>query len=92
MMARALEAVGANVEERPDGLVIEGGALRGGTIDSDGDHRIAMAFAVASLLCNEPIEILKTDQVATSFPTFAAVAATAGLSVDILEPKTRGRA
>ena len=54
MMARALEAVGANVEERPDGLVIEGGALRGGTIDSDGDHRIAMAFAVASLLLAGP--------------------------------------
>jgi 3-phosphoshikimate 1-carboxyvinyltransferase len=92
MMARALNAVGANVEELPDGLVIEGGGLSGGIVDSDGDHRIAMAFAVASLLCTGPVEILKTDQIATSFPTFAAVAAAAGLHVEVAEQSTRGRA
>ena len=92
MMARALNAVGAKIEERPDGLVIEGGRLRGGGVDSDGDHRIAMAFAVASLLCSEPLEILKTDQVATSFPTFATVAAAAGLNMDVLESRAHGRA
>jgi 3-phosphoshikimate 1-carboxyvinyltransferase len=92
MMARALKAIGASVEERPDGLAIEGGALRGGSVDSDGDHRIAMAFAVASLLCSEPVEIRKTDQVATSFPTFAAVAGAAGLGVDVVEHENRERA
>jgi 3-phosphoshikimate 1-carboxyvinyltransferase len=92
MMARALNAIGANVEERPDGLVIEGGALSGGVIDSDGDHRIAMAFAVASLLCSGPLEILRTDQVATSFPTFTAVAAAAGLDVEVKEQSIRGGA
>jgi 3-phosphoshikimate 1-carboxyvinyltransferase len=92
MMARALNAVGANVEERPDGLVVEGGALSGGVVDSDGDHRIAMAFAVASLLCSGPLEILKTDQVATSFPTFTAVAGAAGLDVEVAEQSTRGHA
>jgi 3-phosphoshikimate 1-carboxyvinyltransferase len=91
MMARALKAVGANVEERPDGLVVEGGGLRGGVVDSDGDHRIAMAFAVASLLCSGSMEILKTDQVATSFPTFAAVAGTAGLDIEVTEQSARGR-
>jgi 3-phosphoshikimate 1-carboxyvinyltransferase len=90
MMARALQAVGAKVEERPDGLVIEGGALRGGVVDSDGDHRIAMAFAVASLLCSGSVEILKTDQIATSFPTFTAVAKAAGLPVEVRE-HTRGQ-
>jgi 3-phosphoshikimate 1-carboxyvinyltransferase len=90
-MARALRAVGANVEERPDGLVIEGGALNGGVVDSDGDHRIAMAFAVASLPCSRPMEILKTDQVATSFPTFVAVAKAAGLDVEVTEQRARGR-
>jgi 3-phosphoshikimate 1-carboxyvinyltransferase len=92
MMARALNVVGANVEEQADGLVIEGGTLSGGVVDSDGDHRIAMAFAVASLLCSGPLEILKTDQVATSFPTFTAVAAAAGLDVQVAEQRTRGRA
>jgi 3-phosphoshikimate 1-carboxyvinyltransferase len=92
MMARALNAVGANVEERPDGLAIDGGALSGGVVDSDGDHRIAMALAVASLLCSGPLEILKTDQVATSFPTFTAVAAAAGLDVEVAEQSPRGRA
>ena len=91
-MAQALNAVGSRVEERSDGLVIEGGALNGGIVDSDGDHRIAMAFAVASLLCSGPLEILKTDQVATSFPTFTAVAASAGLDVEVAEQSTRGRA
>jgi 3-phosphoshikimate 1-carboxyvinyltransferase len=92
MMARALNAVGANVEELPDGLVIQGGGLSGGVVDSDGDHRIAMAFAVASLLCSGPVEILKTDQVATSFPTFTTVAAAAGLHVEVAEQSTRGHA
>jgi 3-phosphoshikimate 1-carboxyvinyltransferase len=87
-MARALAAVGAKVEERPDGLIVEGGRLHGGVVDSDGDHRIAMAFAIASVLCTGPIEILNTDQVATSFPTFPAVAAAAGLHVERLREVT----
>ena len=49
VMARALEAVGIEVEERPDGARIVGGRMRGGTVDSRGDHRIAMSFAVASV-------------------------------------------
>jgi 3-phosphoshikimate 1-carboxyvinyltransferase len=81
-MARALAAVGASVEERADGLVIEGGDLRGGIVDSEGDHRIAMALAVASVLSRGRIEIRNTDQVATSFPNFVEVAGTAGLRVE----------
>jgi 3-phosphoshikimate 1-carboxyvinyltransferase len=81
VMARALEAVGIGVEERPDGARIVGGRLRGGTVDSRGDHRIAMSFAVASLRAEEPIEILNTAEVATSFPTFLEVARAAGLAV-----------
>ncbi|HZL94621.1 MAG TPA: 3-phosphoshikimate 1-carboxyvinyltransferase [Vicinamibacterales bacterium] len=81
VMARALEAVGIAVEERPDGIRIEGGTMTGGTVDSRGDHRIAMSFVVASLLANGPIEILSTAEVATSFPTFLDVATAAGLDV-----------
>ncbi|HET9819402.1 MAG TPA: 3-phosphoshikimate 1-carboxyvinyltransferase, partial [Rhodanobacteraceae bacterium] len=47
VMATGLRALGARVEETPDGAVVEGGRLRGGEVDSQGDHRCAMAFAVA---------------------------------------------
>jgi len=81
VMARGLTAVGIDVEERPDGARIVGGRMTGGTVDSRGDHRIAMAFAVASLRANAAIDILNTAEVATSFPNFLEVAATAGLNV-----------
>jgi 3-phosphoshikimate 1-carboxyvinyltransferase len=81
VMARALEAVGIEVEERPDGAHIVGGRMRGGTVDSRGDHRIAMSFAVAGVRAEAPIEILNTAEVATSFPNFLDVARAAGLTV-----------
>ena len=92
VMARALEAVGIEVEERPDGARIVGGRLRGGTVDSRGDHRIAMSFAVASLRAEAPIEILNTAEVATSFPNFLDVARAAGLDVDGGGPRVTQRA
>ncbi len=55
--------------------------MRGGTVDSRGDHRIAMSFAVASVRADAPIEILNTAEVATSFPNFLDVARAAGLDV-----------
>jgi 3-phosphoshikimate 1-carboxyvinyltransferase len=79
VMAAGLRAVGIEVEERPDGARIVGGSLRGGTVDSRGDHRIAMSFAVASLRARATIEILNTAEIATSFPNFLEVAATSGL-------------
>lgn len=82
VMARGLEALGADVVETTDGLVVTGGPINGGCVDSEGDHRIAMAFAVASLLADQPIEVLNTDEVATSFPGFVEVAAAAGLRIE----------
>src|SRR5690606_7289790 len=82
VMARGLTALGARVDEREAGVIIEGGQrLRGGTIDSHGDHRVAMSFSVASLIADGPIEIRDTAAVATSFPNFLDVAAACGLSV-----------
>jgi 3-phosphoshikimate 1-carboxyvinyltransferase len=81
VMARALQAVGVEVEERPDGARIAGGRIRGGTVDSRGDHRIAMSFVVASLRASGPIDILSTAEVATSFPSFLEVARAAALDV-----------
>lgn len=81
VMATGLAALGASVSEAADGLSVIGGRLRGGQIDSHGDHRIAMSFAVASLLADAPLEILQTAEVATSFPGFLETAAAAGLRV-----------
>jgi len=81
-MARGFEVLGVTHEVLPDGMRIQGGQrIGGGTIDSRGDHRIAMAFAMASLRATAPIEILDVDNVATSFPGFAALANSVGLSV-----------
>ncbi len=78
-MATGLRNVGIDVAEKPDGLVIVGGNIKGGEIDSGGDHRVAMAFAVASLACEAPITIRNVDNVTSSFPGFVACASRLGL-------------
>jgi len=81
-MAEGLGALGVEHQLLPDGLWIRGaGSLGGGTVDSRGDHRIAMAFAVAALRARAPIEILDTANVATSFPRFLETARAAGLDI-----------
>jgi 3-phosphoshikimate 1-carboxyvinyltransferase len=84
VMAEGLQAVGVECELLPDGLRIQGGRVRGGRVDSHGDHRIAMAFAVASLLAQERIEIDDVANVTTSFPGFAQLACAAGLDLQEL--------
>lgn len=67
-----LKLMGANVEETSDGMIIHGGIpLRGATLPSYGDHRIAMAFAIAGLFADGETTITDTDCVATSYPGFA---------------------
>ena len=83
-MARGLGVLGVAHDVLTDGLRIRGGQrFSGGTIDSRGDHRIAMAFAVASLRATGPIEILDTANVATSFPGFAELANSVGLQIEV---------
>jgi 3-phosphoshikimate 1-carboxyvinyltransferase len=68
-----LRRMGAAVEERPDGLRVEGkhaGKLRGAEIEPRGDHRIAMAFAVAGLAAEGPTVIREADCAGVSFPNF----------------------
>jgi 3-phosphoshikimate 1-carboxyvinyltransferase len=81
-MARGLAELGLATEVRPDGLRLCGGALRGGRIDSRGDHRVAMSFAVASLRASGPIEIADVANVATSFPGFVEHARGIGLDIE----------
>ncbi len=85
VMADGLAALGIAAAPTPDGIVIRGGALSGGTVDSHGDHRIAMSFAVAALRARGPIRIGDCANVNTSFPGFAALAREAGLAVRELE-------
>jgi len=72
-LAENLRRMGASVEERPDGLKVEGrraGKLRGAEIEPRGDHRIAMAFAVAGLAAEGNTVIRDADCAGVSFPTF----------------------
>ncbi|HEV7614669.1 MAG TPA: 3-phosphoshikimate 1-carboxyvinyltransferase [Solirubrobacterales bacterium] len=69
----ALNALGATAEPREDGIRVEGsGGLRGGTIDSHGDHRIAMLGAIAGLASGEGVEVEGMDAAAVSYPGFEA--------------------
>ena len=80
-MADGLNALGIAARPTSDGIVIQGGALAGGTVDSHGDHRIAMSFAMAALRANGPISIRDCANVNTSFPGFVTLARNAGLSL-----------
>lgn len=81
VMADGLRALGGDITDTPDGARIQGKRLTGGTADSCGDHRTAMSFAMASLICDGPITVLDCDNVNTSFPGFARIAGTAGLNI-----------
>jgi 3-phosphoshikimate 1-carboxyvinyltransferase len=69
-MSNGLRALGIDIRDTADGATVTGGRLQGGTVDSQGDHRIAMAFAVAGTVASAPLRILDTAAVATSFPGF----------------------
>jgi len=70
-MAENLNAIGGDVTELPDGLVILGKAsLKGGEADSFGDHRIAMAMAIAALCCEGPVTLHGAQAVRKSYPAF----------------------
>jgi 3-phosphoshikimate 1-carboxyvinyltransferase len=72
-VAAALTALGASVETSEDGMRIEGtGGLRGGAIDSHGDHRIAMLGAIAGLASRDGVEVAGMDAAAVSYPGFEA--------------------
>ena len=68
---QTLNALGGDVEETEDGLIIRGKpALAGGTVDAQGDHRIAMLAAVASVVCTGPVTITGAEAIRKSYPTF----------------------
>jgi 3-phosphoshikimate 1-carboxyvinyltransferase len=80
-MAAGMRALGVGIEETPDGAIIDGGAISAGTVDSHGDHRIAMSFAAAGLVAQGAITIRDCANVATSFPGFVELANGCGFAL-----------
>jgi len=83
VMAQGLATLGIACEVLEDGIVIEGGEMGGGAVQTHHDHRIAMSFAVAALRAREQIRVRDCAHVSTSFPGFAALAAEAGLRLQV---------
>jgi 3-phosphoshikimate 1-carboxyvinyltransferase len=76
-----LRSVGIEANEQQDGMVIKGGVIQEGTVDSRGDHRVAMAFAVAGVGATGTVKILDCANVATSFPNFAEISQRVGMNL-----------
>jgi len=80
-MADGLRALGVVVDESPDGATIHGGRIGAGSVRSHGDHRVAMAFAVAAQCARGDVRIADVANVATSFPGFDALARKVGFTL-----------
>lgn len=84
VMADGLIALGVDARATEDGMIIQGGGIGAGTVHSHDDHRIAMAFAMAGLRASGVIHIDDCDNVNTSFPGFAELAASCGLPIQVI--------
>lgn len=84
-MVDGLCRLGISATSKPDGVSIKGGQLKGGVVDSYGDHRIAMAFAMAGAVAKAPIHIRRCASIATSFPQFISACQQAQLAVQPLD-------
>ena len=85
-MAEGLRRLGVECETKEDGIVIagrgdKGAVFGGGEVDSRGDHRVAMAFSIAALRAKSDIAVRRCENVATSYPSFAKHATSAGLRI-----------
>ena len=77
-----MQKLGVQIEEKADGFVIHGGhPIRGGIVESHGDHRLAMALAVTGLAAEEPVTVLGADVVAESFPGFPQLLYSLGANI-----------
>ena len=81
-MAEGLRVLGIEVDETPDGAVVHGGVISGGSVKSHGDHRVAMSFAVAATRAGWPVRIEDTAAVDTSFPGFVQCLRSLGVGIN----------
>lgn len=84
-MADGLQILGVDAESTTDGIVIYGGPIGSGEVESHGDHRIAMSFAIAGLQAGGTIQINDCANVATSFPNFVDLANEVGLILEQID-------
>ena len=82
-MADGLRILGIDAEPTPDGMIIQGGQMGGGCVESHEDHRISMSFAVAALRASDEIVINDCSNVNTSFPDFVSLAASSGIKINV---------
>lgn len=82
-MAKGLQQLGIDTETFADGIRITGGKIGGGQVDSYGDHRIAMSFAVSALRAESTVTITNCANVATSFPDFVELANRSGIKISV---------
>ena len=80
-VVQGLATLGIDAVEYPDGMDITGGAFGSGSIESFGDHRIAMAFAVAGCISEGSVEIRDAGNIRTSFPNFLSLANSIGMNI-----------
>lgn len=85
VMQEGLVKLGVDAKTLPDGMIIQGSQIESGTVDSHGDHRIAMSFSIAALRAVGEIHILDCDNVDTSFPEFVGLASEVGLNISEIE-------
>ncbi len=81
VMADGLQILGVDAQPTEDGMVIQGGSIGTGVVESHGDHRIAMSFSIAGLRSSGPITINNCANVNTSFPEFKQLATHLGLNL-----------
>lgn len=84
-MADGLQILGIDAQPTADGIVIIGGTIGSGDVESHDDHRIAMSFAIAGLQAGGTIQINNCANVATSFPDFVGLANKAGLMLEQID-------
>jgi 3-phosphoshikimate 1-carboxyvinyltransferase len=82
VMASGLRTLGIDLETYEDGIKIVGGCIGSGTVDAQGDHRVAMAFSIAALKASGNIDISNAEGISTSFPEFVSIAKSVGLRVE----------
>ena len=80
-MSKGLTSCKINNNLFNDGIEIEGGEINGTVVDSFGDHRVAMSFAIAGVSAKNPITILNTESISTSFPNFYSLAKLIGINI-----------
>ncbi len=85
VMCSELKKLGADIEEREDGLVIRKSELRGSEVNGHGDHRVVMALAVAGLGCSEEVTISTAESVSITFPNFTDLINSAGGKIRTIE-------